>query len=63
MSFCWHKWGKWTTDQEGFYMQEINPLSGERFKTEERYQTGGTFVRQNRQCEKCGKLQLRKERA
>jgi len=47
---CWHKWGKWS-EPEMVSVNVLFPLYG----TSER----AIRFRQQRICEKCGKLQVR----
>jgi hypothetical protein len=57
MTFCWHKWKKWETldiDETGKALVTINTApSGARSVV-------GTTEMQRRECEKCGKSQLRR---
>jgi len=58
---CWHKWAKWKVTAEGVFKMEYDVLTGRKLEDHEKY-TSGVFVQQQRECEKCGKLQLRRVR-
>ena len=62
MSMCWHKWSKWKTDLTGTLKQKNEPLTGRMLGADEEYDKG-TFERQRKECEKCGKSKLRIEKA
>jgi len=56
---CWHKWAKWKVTGEGFMRAEYDALTGRHFDDSEKF-INGKFLRQQRECEKCGKVQLRR---
>ena len=58
---CWHRWGKWKTVGEGVFMVQYDELTGRKFEPDERF-PNGSFVKQQRECEKCGKIQIYRAR-
>jgi len=59
MKFCWHRWTKWKVVAEGFLQAEYDALTGRHFDEHEKFITSN-FIRQQRECEKCGKILLRR---
>jgi len=57
--FCWHRWDKWKQTGEGFLRVEYNHLTGEKLNESEKF-ISNYFIRQERECSKCGKKQLRR---
>ena len=57
-----HKWSKWEIAGEGRLMQLYDHFTGRKLGDDELKVTG-RFVDQSRQCEMCGKIQLRKVKA
>lgn len=59
---CWHRWAKWKITGEGVFMVEYDALTGRKLDPHEKF-VHGSFIKQQRECEKCGKIQLRRARA
>ena len=60
-TWCWfwfHQWAKWQTFEERYAaLHDNNPITGEARTI------GGHVCYQKRICERCGKVQLRRETA
>jgi len=59
---CWHRWTKWKVVGGGLLQVQYDAVTGRRLDENEKYVTG-VFTRQERECEKCGQLQLRRTTA
>lgn len=59
---CWHRWDKWKVTGEGVFMVEYDVFTGFKLAPSEKF-VSGCFIKQQRECEKCGKIQLRRARA
>jgi hypothetical protein len=55
---CWHKWEKWKVVGAGDVREAWDELTCKPLPEDQRYVTGH-FEVQRRECEKCGKSQLR----
>jgi len=58
---CWHRWSKWKEIGRGTMAAVTDALTGRMLEKDEQY-TKGMWMRQERECSKCGKKQLREER-
>lgn len=61
-SRCWpffHRWAKWKTTDHGKLESSIFVLTGQPHRVDGSPITTGHFEEQRRECEKCGKCQLR----
>jgi len=56
---CWHRWTKWKISGEGYLQAEYDALTGVHLEQHEKF-ISGKYVRQQRECTKCGKVQLRR---
>jgi len=59
MPWCWHRWKKWELMESGYLRAEYDAFTGQHFEDHEKF-VNGKFFRQQRVCEKCGKLQVRR---
>jgi hypothetical protein len=59
--FGWHRWPKWKVLREGRFVTELVGTTDAQKKLEAGL--GHTFKEQERECEGCGLIHLRTERA
>ena len=60
MTWCWHRWGRWTDSGTLQCVDTADVMGLPIHKDDQHPRVVGTI--QERRCDKCGKLALRKER-